>query len=154
MDTFIQFMTDWGYWGLFLAAIIAGSVIPLSSEVVMLGLIYMGLDPVLCIVAATTGNTLGSMSCYWLGTLGKQEWLTKLGVKPEKLEKARRFLAGRGAMMAFFCFLPTIGEAIAITLGLMRSNLWLTAGSMLVGKTLRYIVVVLLYQSAATLFWL
>jgi hypothetical protein len=37
-------------------------------------------------------------------------------------------------MMAFFSFLPTIGEAIAIVLGLMRSNVWLTGGSMLVGE--------------------
>ena len=40
---------------------------------------------------------------------------------------------------AFFSFPLTIGEAIAIVLGLMRSNVWLTGGSMLAGKTVRYI---------------
>ena len=44
-----------------------------------------------------------------------------------------------------------IGEAIAIVLGLMRSNVWLTGGSMLAGKTLRYIVVLATFQGAASL---
>ena len=59
---------------------------------------------------------------------------------------------GRGALMAFFAFLPTIGEAIAIVLGLMRSNVWLTGGAMLAGKTLRYIVVLATFRGALSLF--
>ena len=112
----------------------------------------MGLDPVLCVAAASLGNTLGGMSCYWIGTLGKSEWVTRLGVSEKQLARARRFLSGRGALMAFFAFLPTIGEAIAIVLGLMRSNVWLTGGSMLAGKTLRYIVVLATFEGAASLF--
>ena len=136
METLTQFLIDWGYWGLFFSALIAGSVVPFSSEAVMLVLVHMGLDPVLCVVSAGSG---------------KSEWITRLGVKEKQLDKARRFLAGRGAMMAFFSFLPTIGEAIAIVLGLMRSNVWLTGGSMLAGKTLRYIVVLATFQGAASL---
>ena len=152
MESLTQCLVDWGYWGLVLSALVAGSVLPFSSEAVMIVLVHMGLDPVLCIAAASLGNTLGGMSCYWIGTLGKSEWITRLGVKEKQLDKARRFLAGRGAMMAFFSFLPTIGEAIAIVLGLMRSNVWLTGGSMLVGKTLRYIVVLATFESAVSLF--
>ena len=136
METLTQFLIDWGYWGLFFSALIAGSIVPFSSEAVMLVLVHMGLDPVLCVVSAASGNTLGGMSCYWIGTLGKSEWITRLGVKEKQLDKARRFLAGRGAMMAFFSFLP---------------NVWLTGGSMLAGKTLRYIVVLATFQGAASL---
>ena len=132
MESLSQILADWGYWGLFFSAFIAGSILPFSSEAVMIVLVHMGLDPVLCVAAASLGNTLGGMSCYWIGT--------------------RRFLSGRGALMAFFAFLPTIGEAIAIVLGLMRSNVWLTGGSMLAGKTLRYIVVLATFEGAASLF--
>ena len=52
----------------------------------------------------------------------------------------------------FFAFLPTIGEAIAIVLGLMRSNVWLTGSAMLAGKTLRYIVVLATFRGALSLF--
>ena len=124
METITEFLIDWGYWGLFLSALIAGSVLPFSSEAVMVVLAGMGLDPVGCVVAAALGNTLGGMTCYWIGTLGKTEWITRLGVSTRQLARARKFLSGRGALMAFFAFLPTIGEAIAIVLGLMRSNVW------------------------------
>ena len=137
METITQFLIDWGYWGLFLSALIAGSVLPFSSEAVMVVLVGMGLDPVWCIVAAA---------------LGKTEWITRLGVSTRQLARARKVLSGRGALMAFFAFLPTIGEAIAIVLGLMRSNVWLTSGAMLAGKTLRYIVVLATFQGALTLF--
>ena len=136
METITEFLIDWGYWGLFLSALIAGSVLPFSSEAVMVVLAGMGLDPVGCVVAAALGNTLGGMTCYWIGTLAR----------------ARKFLSGRGALMAFFAFLPTIGEAIAIVLGLMRSNVWLTGGAMLAGKTLRYIVVLATFRGALSLF--
>lgn len=151
METLSQLMIDWGYWGLFLSALIAGSILPFSSEAVMIVLVRLGLDPVLCVAAASAGNALGGMTCYWIGTLGRTEWIARLGVSTRQLARARRFLAGRGALMAFFAFLPTIGEAIAIVLGLMRSNPWLTAAAMLTGKTLRYVVILLTFEGAAAL---
>ena len=138
MESLSQILADWGYWGLFFSAFIAGSILPFSSEAVMIVLVHMGLDPVLCVAAASLGNTLGGMSCYWIGTLGKSEWITRLGVSEKQLARARRFLAGRGALMAFFAFLP--------------SNVWLTGGSMLAGKALRYIVVLATFEGAASLF--
>ena len=152
METVTQFFIDWGYWGLFISALVAGSILPFSSEAVMVILVGMGLDPAWCLVAASAGNTLGGMTCYWIGTLGRTEWITRLGVSTRQLARARKFLSGRGALMAFFAFLPTIGEAIAIVLGLMRSNVWLTAAAMLAGKTARYIVVLATFRGALTLF--
>ena len=149
METITEFLIDWGYWGLFLSALIAGSVLPFSSEAVMVVLAGMGLDPVGCVVAAALANTLGGMTC---GPQGKPEWITRLGVSTRQLARARKFLSGRGALMAFFAFLPTIGEAIAIVLGLMRSNVWLTGSAMLAGKTLRYIVVLATFRGALSLF--
>ena len=35
LDTATQLCIDWGYWGLFLSALIAGSVLPFSSEAVI-----------------------------------------------------------------------------------------------------------------------
>lgn len=138
MELFNEFMLEWGYWGLFLSALVAGSIFPLSSEAVMVGLLVLGLNPAGCVVAATLGNTLGGMTCYWIGTLGKTEWIRRLGIQEEQLDKAKRFLGGRGAWMAFFSFLPTIGEAIAVVLGLMRSNQPITFTAMFLGKALRY----------------
>ena len=45
MDFIITFLTQYGYWGMFLAAFLAGSVFPFSSEAVILALMATGLDP-------------------------------------------------------------------------------------------------------------
>lgn len=141
VDTLVQVLTDWGYVGLFISALLAGSIIPFSSELVMGALVAMGLEPWLCVLSATLGNTAGGLTCYWLGQLGRMDWIEKyLGVKREKVERMQHFLQGRGALMAFFAFLPFVGEAIAVALGFMRSNFLLTTASMFAGKLARYVV--------------
>ena len=148
LDTATQLCIDWGYWGLFLSAFVAGSIVPFSSEAVMVVLVRLGLDPALCLLAAATGNTAGGMTCYWIGHLGKREWF---GIGEKQLDRAGRFLAGKGAWSAFFAFLPYVGEAIAILLGLMRSNVWITTLAMFAGKALRYVAVLYAVQGAISL---
>ena len=157
MEEFIasltQFFTDWGYVGLFPSAFVAGSILPFSSEVVLVILVRMGLDPLLCLFAAASGNTLGGMTCYWIGHLGKRDWITRyLRVEPAKIDRVSRFLEGKGALFAFFTFLPYVGEAVAIVLGLMRSNVWITAVAMFVGKLLRYVAIVAALQGVLSWF--
>lgn len=144
MDSLITLLTDYGYIGMFISAFLAGSIFPLSSEVVMLALMAAGLDPWQLVVYGTIGNTLGSMFNYWIGTLGRMDWIEKyLHVKKKDLDRARRFMAGRGALMGFFAFLPAIGEGITIVLGLMRANVALTVVSVTIGKLARYALLAL-----------
>lgn len=145
IETLTELAVEWGYWGVFAAALIAGTILPFSSEATMVAVVALGVNPVGCLVAATLGNTLGGMTCYWIGTLGRTAWIERLGVSHEQLERAQRLLAGRGAWMAFFAFLPTIGEAIAVCLGLMRSTIRITAFAMLLGKGARYAVILATY---------
>lgn len=143
MDAFIQLLTDWGYVGMFLSAFLAGTILPFSSEAVLLACIGLGLDPVASILATTAGNALGGLTCYWIGHLGKMEWIEKyFKVDQKQMDKATRFIHGRGAWMALFSFLPVIGDAILIVLGLMRANIWIVAVSMTAGKLLRYALLV------------
>lgn len=156
MDSWIeaitQFFAAWGYWGMLLAALAAGSILPIGSEVVFVLLLKSGLDPWLLTAAATAGNTLGGMSCYGMGMLGKREWIHRwAGVSDAKLDRASRFLQGRGAWMGFFAFLPYVGEAIAVVLGLMRSNWIVTAFSMAVGKFVRYLLLYLAFRGVISL---
>ncbi|MEG1161406.1 YqaA family protein [Bacteroides sp.] len=153
IDSLLQLLIDWGYLGLFLSALLAGSIIPFSSELVLVALVEIGLNPIFCILAAALGNTAGGMTCYYMGHFGKVEWIERyFKVKQEKIERMRRFLQGKGAMMAFFSFLPFVGELIAIALGFMRSNIWLTTVSMFVGKLIRYIVMLMALQGIISLF--
>lgn len=136
-------MTDWGYWGMFLSAFLAGTILPFSSEAVLLACVGLGLDPVWSTLTTTAGNALGGVTCYWIGHLGKMEWIEKyFKVNQKQLDKAARFIHGKGAWMALFSFLPVIGDAILIALGLMRANVWIVSISMTIGKLGRYAVLV------------
>ena len=125
------------------AAFLAGSFFPFSSEAVMAGLQAAGLEPLPLVIYGSIGNVLGSLFNYGVGRMGKLEWIEKyLHVKQESLDKAERFMAGRGAWMGFFAFLPLLGSAITIVLGLTRANLGISILSITLGKVLRYIVLV------------
>lgn len=108
---------------------------PFSSEAVMLALLAAGLDPWQLVVYGTIGNVLGSMFNYGVGHLGRLDWIERyFHVKKESLDKAERFMNGRGAWMGFFAFLPLLGSAITIMLGLMRANKFISIVSITIGK--------------------
>ena len=77
MDSLLDFLINYGYWGMLIAAFIAGSFLPFSSEAVMVGLVAAGLEPVPLAIYGTIGNWLGSMFNYGVGRLGKMEWIEK-----------------------------------------------------------------------------
>ena len=143
MDALIDILSQYGYWGMLVAAFLAGSVFPFSSEAVMLGLMAAGLDGWQLVVYGTVGNVLGSMFNYGVGRMGRLDWIERyLHVKKKDLDKAQRMMAGRGAWFGFFAFLPVLGSAITIMLGLMRANITISLTSISIGKFLRYLALV------------
>lgn len=139
----VDILTEYGYWGMLIAAFIAGSFFPFSSEAVMLGLLATGLDAWQLIVYGSVGNILGSMLNYGVGRLGRLDWIERyLHVKRSDLDRAQRFMRGHGAWMGFFAFLPIIGTAITILLGLMRANIPISLFSIALGKFLRYLILI------------
>ena len=134
-------LTELGLLGLFIASFLAATVVPFSSELVFSAMVFGGLDAWSCVLVATLGNWLGGMTCYYLGMLGKMEWIEKyLRIKKEKLENFSERIHKYGDWFAFFSFLPGIGDIIAVASGFFRCNIWIVAASMLLGKFVRYIV--------------
>ena len=143
MDALIDILIGYGYWGMFVAAFLAGSFFPFSSEVVMVALNAAGLNGWQLIIYGTMGNVLGGIFNDCVGRLGKMEWIEKyLHVKKESLDRAERFMGGHGALMGFFSFLPLLGSAITIVLGLTRANIPLSLISVTLGKFLRYVLLI------------
>lgn len=134
---------DYGYWGMLVAAFLAGSFFPFSSEAVMLALLAAGLEPWPLVAYGTAGNVAGSVFNYAVGRMGRLEWIERyLHVGQRELDRAQRFMAGHGAWMGFFAFLPLLGSAITILLGLMRANIPISLASITAGKLLRYLILV------------
>lgn len=137
METFVE----WGYIGLFIASFLGATIIPFSSELVLSLLIIKGYDFNLSLLVATTGNWLGGLSSYFLGRLGKWSTLEKyFRLKKEKIVKFKTNIDKWGSLLAFFCWLPIIGDPIAVGLGFFRTNFLLVALWMFLGKLIRYIV--------------
>jgi membrane protein YqaA with SNARE-associated domain len=135
-------LADYGYWGLLLASFLAATILPFSSEVVFAALIAAGMDLWTSIIYATVGNAMGGATCYYLGRLGKTQWLERwFKIKPEKIGKTIQWLHGKGAMMGFFGFMPAVGDAMIVALGFMRANVSVVMISMTMGKFLRYLLI-------------
>lgn len=138
LDGFVEY----GYIGLFLASFLAATILPFGSEFVFAGLLAMGMNAWGCVIVASVGNWLGGMTNYYLGRLGKIEWIEKyLKVDRGKIEKMQQWLEGKGAIMAFFSFMPVVGDIIALALGYMRANVYIVNIAMFSGKLLRYILI-------------
>ncbi len=138
LDGFVEY----GYIGLFLASFLAATILPFGSEFVFAGLLAMGMNAWGCVIVASVGNWLGGMTNYYLGRLGKIEWIEKyLKVDRGKIEKMQQWLEGKGAIMAFFSFMPVVGDVIALALGYMRANVYIVNVAMFSGKLLRYILI-------------
>ena len=84
MDSLNEFFISYGYWGMGIAAFLAGTFFPFSSEAVMAALLVSSsMDPVLTVVSGTIGNVLGSMVNYFIGSLCKPETVSRLfRIKP------------------------------------------------------------------------
>jgi membrane protein YqaA with SNARE-associated domain len=146
--------TDFGYFGLFLASFLAATILPFSSEFVLSGILATGGDPVISFATATAGNWIGGLTSYWIGWLGKYEWIEKyLRIPQTKLQKWHRKIEGKEWWIALFCWLPGIGDIIAVVLGLLRSNFWWSATGMLIGKALRYLVWALFTLEIISTIW-
>lgn len=137
MEAFVE----WGYLGLFIASFLGATIIPFSSELVFSLLIIKGYDFNLSLLVATTGNWLGGLSSYFLGRLGKWSTLEKyFRLKKEKIVKFKTNIDKWGSLLAFVCWLPIVGDPIAVGLGFFRTNYVLVAIWMFIGKLIRYIV--------------
>ena len=139
----IDFFYQYGLFGLFIAGFLSGSVFPFNSESVLSLLIYSGFDVVSSVAAATAGNTLGGISIYYLGFLGKMEWIEKYAkVKPEKIHAILPKLQRYGAVAASLSFVPFIGDVVILALGFFRISPFFTLFFMMIGKALRYMAVI------------
>lgn len=128
---------------MFVAAFIAGSVFPFSSETVMVLLQVSGADPLPLFISATVGNVGGSMFNYGVGRLGKPEWRERLMPKdPQKRERQERMIQKYGAWAGVLCFIPILGSALAVMMGYMRFNPWFSLLTIFIGKAARYAILI------------
>ena len=146
----MEFGPQWvelGLLGLFLASFLAATILPFSSEAVLAAMTMGPWTTLALWLVASMGNWLGGMSSYGIGRMGSLVRIAKwLRTDPATAQAWRARIERHGAWAALLCWLPVIGDPIAIALGLGRSRIWSTALLMLLGKALRYAVVLALLR--------
>ena len=153
MEQLYNVLIGYGPLGMFVSAFLAGSILPFSSESVMVALLAVGVSPWMLLLTASAGNTLGGITCYCIGRIASPEWLQRtFRIKDKHMQRARVLVDHWGAWMGFLCWVPILGDAILVTLGIMRSKPLATNFAMVVGRTLRYAIVLLSALGVARLF--
>lgn len=129
-----------GYAGLFIAGFLAATFLPFSSELLFSAMLYGDYDFTLCLLSASAGNTLGGMSSYLLGYIVKWDWIEKyLKISMERVKNLQSGIKDRIAIASLFCWLPVIGDPIAVALGFMKAPVLRVIIFMFAGKFLRYL---------------
>ncbi|TGD74681.1 DedA family protein [Mangrovimicrobium sediminis] len=129
------------YLGLFASAFLAATLVPAWSEVLFAGLLAAGYDPLLLLLSASTGNTLGSAVNWWLGRyllhFQDRRWFP---FRAETLGPAQRWYARWGVWTLLLAWLPVGGDALTFIAGMMRVRFWLFFTLTAIGKTTRYAI--------------
>jgi membrane protein YqaA with SNARE-associated domain len=135
-----------GFFGLFIITFLSATVLPLSSEFFLYLMFANGYDPIVCVVIATIGNSLGGFTNYGIGRLGKLNWLKRIGMNQEKIDKHSIRVQKYGYWLAFISWVPFIGDPLLVALGYFRSPFLKVAILTVLGKLLRYLTIYILYQ--------
>ena len=135
-----------GLLGLFIGTFLAATILPFSSDALYIAVLAATKDPIGCLAVGTVGNWLGSVVTYWMGWIGRWEWIEKwFKVKRETLEKQKVKIDKYGVWLALLAWIPIIGDVIAIALGFYRTRPWATISLLLVGKFAGFLLWNLVY---------
>ena len=137
---------DLGYYGLFTISFLAATFLPIASEVFLATMIAFGFSPIGCLVVATAGNTLGSYLNYFIGYLGNPKWLSKIGVKDEKILNWQHKIQRHGVWIALLAWLPFVGDVLSTALGFFRVQMLGSFFFIFIGKLARYLILVLFLE--------
>jgi membrane protein YqaA with SNARE-associated domain len=145
------FTAEAGLSGLFLASFLAATLLPGGSEAVLLAVLLAHPEQALpAWVLATVGNTLGGMTTYVMGRWLPDTNSARVGVTEGnpcgtgrtaiRSQKVLAALHKHGTPLLGLAWVPFIGDLLCAAAGWLRLPWLASALWMLVGKGVRYAV--------------
>lgn len=109
-------------WPLFVSAFLSATLLPGSSEALLLLRLQNAPDAVLPVAVATAGNLAGSLLTYALGlggnhALHRARWLR---INEHDLARAERWFSRWGRPSLLLAWLPVVGDPLCLLAGLLR----------------------------------
>lgn len=137
------------YLSLFITGFIAATLLPASSEVLLLALLHQGLSPGLLWLSATAGNTLGSCVNWYLGReILRFEHKRWFPVSRDSLQRAERHFKRYGYWSLLLAWLPVVGDPLTFVAGVLRIRFSVFVVLVFTGKSARYGVILYLAHRA------
>lgn len=134
---------------LFFVALLSASFFPSQAELLLFTLLAIGQDdPILLILVATAGNTLGSVGNYYIGR-SLTYWQDKswFPIKKKYIHKTQNLFQKHGAYTLLLAGIPFIGNPVTVAAGMLKINLWLFIPLVAVGKSVRYVLAWIIYAA-------
>jgi membrane protein YqaA with SNARE-associated domain len=142
----------WALLAVFVTCAVAGSVVPVSSEVAVATAAVAGVPVAPLVVVATAGNVLGACVNYATGRLGATWWRKRRGWQradptnensTSRLERrARAWVSRWGAPAMVLSWLPVVGDPLTVVAGAVGVGFGPFVAWVTFGKAARYAVVV------------
>lgn len=129
--------------GLFLAALLAATIVPAQSEAALAAAILSGDWPVAGLIAAASlGNVLGSLVNYGLGhVLTRFEGRRWFPLTRDQIARAEGWYHRWGRWSLLLSWAPVIGDPLTLAAGVMRENLAVFLILVTIAKVGRYLVI-------------
>ncbi len=108
-----------GPTGLFAAAVLGATLVPVSSEVAFVVAVLAGMPPPTALAAATAGNTLGCAVNYVIGRRGRDAVEARLA-SSRAGRAALRWSERWGAPALLLSWLPVVGDPLTLAAGVGR----------------------------------
>ncbi|MBD8891751.1 YqaA family protein [Roseibium litorale] len=129
--------------GLFFVSFVAATLLPAQSELGLAGLLAADTAPVwMLILAASTGNTLGSVVNWFLGRgvarFSSRRWFP---VTPAQLDRASAWYQRWGKWSLLLSWAPVIGDPLTLAAGVLREPFLPFLLLVALAKTARYLIV-------------
>ncbi|MBF0165472.1 MAG: DedA family protein [Magnetococcales bacterium] len=137
---------DAGLLSLFLAALLAATILPFSSEALLAGMLLQGsFAPWHLWVAATLGNVLGALINWYLArfclAFQDRSWFP---VDADTLRKGGERFRGWGEWSLLFSWVPVIGDPLTFAAGVLQVPIWRFLFWVALGKGGRYYLVLMM----------
>lgn len=131
------------YWVLFGSSFLAATILPFSSEALLLVQLEQQHNVSALLVAASAGNVLGSVVNYYIGLKGSRFLLEKvIRMKEESIVRARERFKRYGMYSLLLAWVPVIGDPITVVAGMLRAPFYLFLLLVTVSKVGRYLFLI------------
>lgn len=137
----------WAMLSLLVSSFVSATLLPGSSEILLVALLVTGNFSVpLLIAIASIGNTLGGLTNVVIGRLASE-------LKPQRgMQTVQRWIQRYGVWTLLFSWLPVVGDVLCLLAGWQRLAWRPVIAMILIGKTLRYIVIAVVTVEGISLF--